>query len=76
MITPEHVDVLVTHLHTLKCTCSVKRFRFVNMLVDFDGRISSEIGGSEGREVTSTIVLYLSLGFLLVSHITGLRVSF
>jgi hypothetical protein len=46
-----------------ECTCSVKRFRFVNMLVDFDGRISSELGGSEGREVTSTIVLYLDVFF-------------
>jgi len=66
MITPENVDILVTHIHTLKCTCSVKRFRFVNtcMVVDFDGRISSQLGGSDGRDVTSTTVLYLSLCFL------------
>jgi hypothetical protein len=45
------------------------------MLVDYDGRMSAEVGGSEGQEVNITIVLYLPL-FFMVSRITRLRFSF
>lgn len=45
------------------------------MLVDYDGRMSAEIGGSEGQDVNNTIVLYLPLLFM-VSRITKRRFSF
>lgn len=35
--------------------CYVNSFRVVNILVDCNGGISSELGGSEGNEATSTI---------------------